>query len=88
MSSKFPLAALAALSLIVPSAASAAREPSPSQGYIVVYKASVDDVGAETDERERQGGFKSRFRYRRAVKGFAAKLNDRQVEALRQAVQP
>ena len=63
------------LSCALPSAAfGAQREKAPSEGYIVVYERSVDDVDAETRQRERSDGFRSRFRYRRAVEGFAAKL--------------
>lgn len=84
MSKKLVPAALAAVLLALPAAASAApREPSPADGYIVVYEDSVGDVDAATRSRERARGFRSRLRYRRALKGFAAQLSNGQVAALR-----
>ncbi|MDQ3609915.1 MAG: S8 family serine peptidase, partial [Actinomycetota bacterium] len=72
------------LVLLVPSAASAARpdERIPGQ-YIVVYERSVDDVRAATQRREGAQGFRARHHYSRALKGFSARLNDRQVARLR-----
>ncbi|MEA2385953.1 MAG: hypothetical protein QOJ22_127 [Thermoleophilaceae bacterium] len=72
-----------AVALAGPAPASADRQFAPSDGYIVVYKQSVADPGGETSERERKRGFKSRLRYRSAVKGFAAELTSAQVDALR-----
>ena len=61
-----------------------ARSPELVPGrYIVVFKGSVADPGRETRERERAGGFRSRYRYSRAVKGFAARLSPTQAERLR-----
>jgi subtilisin len=51
--------------------------------YIVQFRRSTDDAAAETDARERRQGFRARFVYRRALKGFSAKLSPRQVERLR-----
>lgn len=59
------------------------RERVPER-YIVVYRASVQDVDRATERRERAQGFRSRARYRHALKGFAARLNDRQVQRLRE----
>src|SRR6266540_6655202 len=69
--------------LALPAGTALARSPSPSKGYIVVYERSVRDVSGETTKRERAQGFKARFRYRHAVKGFAAKLSPGQVRKLR-----
>jgi subtilisin len=67
----------------------AAGTASPSQGeeqrsddripgrYIVVYRDSVESVNSATERRERS------FRYRSALKGFAARLSGSQVERLR-----
>lgn len=51
--------------------------------YIVVFKDDVSDVSdAATRKINKHGGTK-RFTYSRALKGFAAKLSDQAVEALR-----
>ena len=75
---------LLCLPLLAPSAAAAARpaERIPGQ-YIVVYERSVDDARAATQRREDAQGFRARNRYSRALKGFSARLTDRQVERLR-----
>ena len=71
------------------SAAAPAMRPSadanviPGQ-YLVVYKASAEAVGTETDAREDRLGFESEFRYRHALKGFAGSLSQGQVRALRE----
>jgi subtilisin len=51
--------------------------------YIVVYRDSVESVNRATERRERSVGFRSRFRYRSALKGFAARLSSSQVRKLR-----
>ena len=77
-------ATLALLStLVVPAAEAGARSPEVVPGqYVVLYEDTVRDPSAETTARERRDGFRSRLRYGKAVKGFAAKLNARQVERL------
>jgi subtilisin len=50
--------------------------------YIVVYRGSVDSVDRETDKHERAKGFRAKFRYRHAVKGFAAQLTEDEVQEL------
>src|SRR5215211_5665632 len=80
--------ALLVVAAAAPAAATAApdkpREPKKVvDSYIVVYRGSVDDPKAKTDKLERGKGFKARFDYGRALKGFAAKLNARHVEELR-----
>jgi subtilisin len=51
--------------------------------YVVVYRDAVEQPAAKTDQLERAKGFQSRFRYGKALEGFAARLNDRQVAELR-----
>jgi len=53
-----------------------------SASYIVVLNDGVDAT-AVTSSLEQSVGFKSNFRYRSALKGFAAHLNAQQVEKLR-----
>ncbi len=81
------IAALAVLlAASVPGAAAAAGGRSAEAvpgSYIVTYADGVDDPGAATTARERRGGFKAEHRYRHAVKGFSARLNQRQVDELR-----
>lgn len=79
--------AVLALALALAPAASAAKRPAPDANvvpgqYVVVYKGSAASVGTKTDEREAKLGFKSKFRYRHALKGFAGKLSPGQVRAL------
>jgi len=54
-----------------------------SGSFIVVFRGSVDAPAEKTDRLERSRGFKSRLRYGKAVKGFAARLSQRQVDELR-----
>jgi subtilisin len=77
------LLVLALLTALPTSTAAPPAEPSGARSYIVVYRDGVDNVGQETDRRERAQGFASDFRYRHALKGFAARLSGRQVESLR-----
>lgn len=79
---------VAALALALAPGASAAARPASDanlipERYVVVYEDSVGAVSAETDRREGRLGFKSKLRYRHALKGFAARLNRAQVRALR-----
>jgi subtilisin family serine protease len=76
-------AALALAAAALPAAAHARTAPSADGRYIVVYDADAESVKAETDARERRDGFDARYRYRHALKGFAAKLSPKQVERLR-----
>ena len=77
-------AALVATSF--PTPAAAARSPRPDDRrpghYIVVYKSSVDHPRGKTRSFERNEGFNARFNYEDALKGFAARLTDNQVDAL------
>jgi subtilisin family serine protease len=83
-------ASFVALCLGAPAVAAAAAhdvkpvfaDPAVDGRYIVVYDRGVD-VDAETDRQQRARGFRARFRYRTALKGFAAKLSPGQVRALR-----
>ena len=63
----------------VPASAEAAPR---SERYVVLYKGSVSDPTGSTVGRERRDGFRSYARFRR-IKGFAARLSDRQLAALR-----
>lgn len=60
-----------------------ADSASAAKGYVVVYRDGVRKPGAATALRERRHGFWARLRYSAAVKGFAARLSQRQVQALR-----
>ncbi len=60
----------------------APREQRIPGRYIVVYKNSVSDPGAQTKKREREKGFKSRRRFKKALKGFVADLSKDQVRGL------
>jgi subtilisin family serine protease len=63
--------------------------PQPGQGkgsgsrYIVVYRDSVSDPQQKTAQLERDGGFKSDYKYSRALKGFAARLAGNQLDKVR-----
>ena len=52
-------------------------------GWIVVFKANVANVDGDVDEIESGSGFRAAYRYRSALKGFAARLPAATVEALR-----
>ena len=77
-------AALVAAAAPASAGAAEPRAPKRIDGrYIVVFKRSVDRPLVETEKLEQAEGFESRLRYRRAVKGFAARLSTRQVRDLR-----
>jgi subtilisin len=80
-----PVVLLAALPAVAQAAnASKPRAASGVPGrYIVVYRPSVTDATGKTARLERARGFTSDLRYGRALKGFAARLSDAQVRALR-----
>jgi subtilisin family serine protease len=42
--------------------------------YIVVFRDDVADVDQLTEALSKQGGFKARFKYKNAIKGFAASI--------------
>jgi subtilisin family serine protease len=78
-------ATVAAVVIAAPSAAAGAepRTPATVDGrYIVVYERATPAPAEKTDRLERAQGFKSRLRYDRAIKGFAARLSARQVHEL------
>ena len=78
------LASAASASLAQPAAARTVKPPGVIEDrYIVVYDRSVSSVAAETDRQERARGFRARFEYRSAIKGFAARLSEGQVKRLR-----
>ena len=51
--------------------------------YIVVFKDDVADVDQLTDALSKQGGFKSKFRYKHAIKGFSASIPAQALEGIR-----
>lgn len=73
---------LALLSAALPVAAADAAAPE-KRGYVVTLKQAVGDSGAAVEALRRQGGFETRFRYARALKGFAADLDAGQLKKLR-----
>jgi subtilisin len=75
----------ALLAVLAPASAVAKpRAPERVDGrYIVVFKRSVDRPVVETEKLEQSEGFESRLRYKRALKGFAARLSTGQVRDLR-----
>jgi subtilisin family serine protease len=79
--------AATALLFSMPAVAVAAEKPrvpaSVDGSYIVVFERSTVNPDDKTRRLERAKGFRSRHRYERAVKGFAARLTDRQVRELR-----
>src|SRR5687767_7986267 len=81
-------AALTALLLCCLAApASAAKKPRQAEraagSWIVTYRDAVADPAAKTARLERGKGFRSRHEYRRALKGFSARLSAAQVRELR-----
>ncbi|HEX8053516.1 MAG TPA: S8 family serine peptidase [Thermoleophilaceae bacterium] len=72
--------ALVAIVAMLPASPAAAAE---TESWIVVYEHGVDSVDRATDARERRRGFRSRLRFRRAVRGFSARLTAEQVRELR-----
>ncbi len=78
-------ATLALAGLGAADAAHGARAPGKLQGaYIVVLEGSAASTDATTDELERKRGFRARLRFRRALRGFAARLSDGQAARLRE----
>ena len=75
-------ALLALLGAVLPVAAADAATPK-KRGYVVTLKQSVGDSSAAVEALRRQGGFETRFRYARALKGFAADLDAAQLKRLR-----
>jgi hypothetical protein len=79
-----PLLAIGLLTLPADAAGARSRAAEEVPGsYIVGFRGDgAKNPRATTDRLERARGFRARFRYSRAVKGFAARLNQRQVERL------
>jgi subtilisin len=80
------LAALALALVAAPGAGAREKPAAPPSGagsWIVTYERSAGTVDSETTARERDRGFHARLRFRRAVRGFAARLTAAQVAALR-----
>ncbi|MDQ4049327.1 MAG: S8 family peptidase [Actinomycetota bacterium] len=67
--------------LLIPAAASAARDPSGR--YIVVLEDEVKDPRSVASEHERRFGADVRKVYRSAIEGYAAKLSRSELRALR-----
>jgi subtilisin family serine protease len=53
-----------------------------AQRYIVIYRDTLRDPKAKTDRLQAREGFRAAHRYKNAVKGFSAKLSQRQLEKL------
>lgn len=68
--------ALFAFAATLPGSVASADAP----GYIVVFRDDLQDNAAKTDALERAQGFAAEHRYNAALKGFAARLNARQLE--------
>jgi subtilisin len=80
------LALILATATVAPAATAAAGDRAAQRipgRYVVVYRDAVQQPAAKTERLEQARGFESRFRYGKALKGFAARLNDRQVAELR-----
>jgi subtilisin len=73
----------AALLLGAASAAAATAGEPRSASYIVVLRDSVRSADAETARLERVHGFRSEQVYEHALKGFAARLGERQLDQVR-----
>lgn len=63
--------------------ASAGSAAAGKRGYIAVYRDTVADVDVKADHDEKAVGFRSRFRYYHAFKGFSAELSEGQLRQLR-----
>ena len=75
--------ALAALP-VASSAHAAPRAAGALDGaYIVVLESSSGNAEATTDKLQRKRGFRARLRFRRALRGFAARLTEQQAAQLR-----
>jgi len=51
--------------------------------YIVVFRGKVPSVRTKTERLERAEGFRAGIRFDRALKGFAGRLSDRQLDEVR-----
>ena len=63
--------------------AGAAAAPPATSPYVVILDDAVPNADAAIDGLRAAVGFRPRFRYRSALKGFAARLSAGQVAALR-----
>ncbi|HEV8535092.1 MAG TPA: S8 family serine peptidase, partial [Candidatus Limnocylindria bacterium] len=79
---RFLLTSALVLSLIAPQATASRAEAKQIEGdYIVVLRNDVESL-SKTDALEKTHGFKATHRYRVALRGFAAHLNDQQLQRL------
>ena len=66
-------------------AAHARDRSAAAANYIVTYERNVENVDHETNQQEDERGFRAHLRFRRVLKGFAARLTPAQAAALRAA---
>jgi subtilisin family serine protease len=76
---------LALVAAVWSATTASAAQSAPARSYIVRYRdaVSVSSINSTTDALQQSLGFRTRFRYHAALRGFAAHLSATQVNALR-----
>jgi subtilisin family serine protease len=80
----FGVAAVAVVAAVFVGSGSAQSRASAGGDYIVVLKPDVADVAGVVGQQEKQHGFKAKFVYSHALKGYASKLPPGLVDKLSQ----